>query len=202
MDGIADYSRPRTGVISATCAKALYRDENPIGKIMGVNQGMPIEITGIFKDLPPNTHLQAQYFVSVKTWVEMGAINAEGNWRGNNWWNYIRLKDGSSPEMTTAKINSFIQSYMGFLAEDKRNAKYSLQPLKNLHFIQGIEGEMGAITNYSSLINLIVIAVIDRRFRFSSLAPIAGRKFYPEYRRIDHLFSALSDFSEFCCFGF
>lgn len=160
IDGIADYSRPRTGVISATCAKTLYGNENPIGKIMGVNQGMPIEITGIFKDLPPNTHLRAQYFVSVKTWVEMGAINAEGDWRWNGWWNYIRLKDGSSPEMTTAKINSFIQSYMGFLAEDKRDAKYSLQPLKNLHFIQGIEGEMGAITNYSSLINLIVIAVI------------------------------------------
>ena len=160
IDGIADYSRPRTGIISATCAKGLYGDENPIGKIMGVNQGMPIEITGIFKDLPPNTHLQAQYFVSVKTWVEMGAINAEGDWRWNGWWNYIKLKDGSSPELTTAKFNSFIQSYMGFLAEDKREAKYSLQPLKNLHFIQGIEGEMGAITNYSSLINLIVIAVI------------------------------------------
>ncbi|MBW8331032.1 MAG: ABC transporter permease [Prolixibacteraceae bacterium] len=160
IEGIGDYSRPRTGVISATCAKALYGNENPIGKIMGVNQGMPIEITGVFKDLPPNTHLQAQYFVSVKTWVEMGAINAEGDWRWNGWWNYIRLKDGSSPELTTTKINSFIQSYMGFLAEDKRDAKYSLQPLKKLHFIQGIEGEMGAITNYSSLINLIVIAVI------------------------------------------
>lgn len=160
IEGIADYSRPRTGVISATCAKALYGEENPIGKIMGVNQGMPIEITGIFRDLPPNTHLQAQYFVSVKTWVEMGAINAEGDWRWNGWWNYIRLIDGSSPELTTTKINSFIQSYMGFLAEDKRDAKYSLQPLKKLHFIQGLEGEMGAITNYSSLINLIVIAVI------------------------------------------
>ena len=158
--GTADYSRPRTGVISETCAKSLYGNENPIGKIMGVNQGMPIEITGIFKDLPPNTHLQAQYFVSVKTWVEMGAINAEGDWRWNGWWNYIKLKDGSSPEATTAKINSFIQSYMGFLAEDHRNAKYSLQPLNNLHFIKGIEGEMGAITNYSSLINLIVIAII------------------------------------------
>ena len=66
IEGVADYSRPRTGVISATRAKALYGNENPIGKIMGVNQGMPIEITGIFKDLPPNTHLQAQYFVSVK----------------------------------------------------------------------------------------------------------------------------------------
>jgi putative ABC transport system permease protein len=160
IEGIADYSRPRTGVISATSAKALYGEINPIGKIMGVNQGMPIEITGIFKDLPPNTHLQAQYFVSLKTWVEMGAINLEGNWRGKAWWNYIKLKDGSSPEVTTAKINSFIQSYMGFLAEDNRKAKFSLQPLKNLHFIQGMDGEMGAITNYSSLINLIVISVI------------------------------------------
>jgi putative ABC transport system permease protein len=160
VDGFADYSRPRTGIISATCAKALYGEQNPIGKIMGVNQGMPIEITGIFKDLPPNTHLQAQYFVSVKTWVEMGAISQEGNWRWNGWWNYIKLKDGSSQEVTAGKINSFIQSYMGFMAEDQRSARFSLQPLKTLHFIQGMEGEMGAITNYSSLINLIVIAVI------------------------------------------
>lgn len=158
--GTADYTRPRSGVISETCAKALYGNENPIGKIMKVNEGMPIEITGIFKDLPPNTHLRAQYFIAVKTWVEMGAINAEGDWRWNGWWNYIRLKDGSSPETTLAKINSFIKSYMGFLAEDQRTAQFSLQPLKTMHFIQGIEGEMGAITNYSSLINLIVIAVI------------------------------------------
>lgn len=158
--GMADYTRPRTGVISETCAKALYGNENPIGKIMKVNEGMPIEITGIFKDLPPNTHLRAQYFIAVKTWVEMGAINAEGDWRWNGWWNYIRLKDGNSPEATTAKINSFISSYMGFMAEDKRIANFSLQPLNNLHFIQGIDGEMGAITNYSSLINLILIAII------------------------------------------
>jgi len=167
--GIADYTRPRTGVISETCAKALYGNENPISKIMKVNEGMPIEITGIFKDLPPNTHLRAQYFIAVKTWVEMGAINAEGDWRWNGWWNYIRLKDGSSPEMTTTKINSFIQSYMGFMAEDQRSARFSLQPLKTLHFIQGMEGEMGAITNYSSLINLIVIAVITILY----LEPIA-----------------------------
>lgn len=160
IQGIADYSRPRTGVISETCAKTLYGNENPIGKIMGVNQGMPIEITGIFKDLQPNTHLQAQYFVSVKTWVEMGAISQEGDWRWNGWWNYIRLKSGSDSEETEAKINSFIQSYMGFLAQDQRSARFSLQPLKTLHFIQGMEGEMGAITNYSSLINLIVISAI------------------------------------------
>jgi putative ABC transport system permease protein len=160
VEGVADYTRPRAGIISATKAKALFGAVSPIGKIMKVNEGMPIEITGIFKDLPANTHVTAQYFIAVKTWVEMGAIGAEGDWQWNGWWNYIRLKDGSSPKVTEAKINSFISSYMGFLAQDNRKGNYSLQPLKKLHFIQGLEGEMGAITNYSSLVNLIIIAII------------------------------------------
>lgn len=159
-EGVADYSRPRTGIISETSAKALYGNKSPIGKILGVNQGMPIEITGIFKDLPSNTHLQTKYFVSLKTWVEMGVINRVGDSQWNGWWNYIRLKKGYSPKTTADKINSFIPSYMGFLKNDNRTARFSLQPLKDLHFIQGIDGEMGATTNYASLINLIVIAII------------------------------------------
>ena len=159
VEGIADYSRPRVGIISETAAKALFRDKNPIGLVMEVNGEMPIEITGVFKDLPSNTHLTAQYFVSYRTWIEMGAIPARGNWGGGAWWNYIRLKDGASPELVEAKINSFTGSYMGFLANDNRKATFSLQPLRDLHFIKGMDGEMGAITNYSSLVNLAVIAL-------------------------------------------
>ncbi len=160
VEGIADYSRPRTGIISETSAKAIYGNVPPIGKILGVNQGMPIEITGIFRDLPSNTHLQAKFFISVKTWVEMGVITDEGDWRWNGWWNYIRIKKDNSPELTTNKINSFISSYMGFLKDDNRTAQYTLQPLKDLHFIKGMDGEMGAVTNSSSLVNLILIAAL------------------------------------------
>ena len=160
IDGIADYSRPRTGIISLTSAKALFGSTNPIGKIMKVNGEMPIEITGIFKDLPTNTHLTAKYFVSVKTWVEMGAIGERGGWYGNAWWNYIRLKEGSSQSLAEVKINGFIDKYMRYLSEDNRKGFFYLQPLKDLHFIRGIEGEMGAVTNYSSLVNLIIIALV------------------------------------------
>jgi len=159
VEGIADYSRPRLGIISETAAKALFHDKEPIGKIMEVNGEMPIEITGIFKDLPSNTHLTAQYFVSYKTWIEMGVMNDRADWSGGGWWNYIRLKDGSSPEQTLSKINGFTKAYMGYLANDNRKASFSLQPLKDLHFIRGIEGEMGAITNFSSLVNLIIVAL-------------------------------------------
>ncbi len=159
IEGYADYSAPRLGIISETAAKALFHNTNPIGKIMEVNGEMPIEITGIFKDLPSNTHLNAQYFVSYKTWVEMGVINEEQDWYGG-WWNYVKLKDKTSAEQTLEKINGFVDSHMAFLADDNRTASFSLQPLKELHYIQGIEGEMGANTNYSSLVNLILIALL------------------------------------------
>lgn len=159
IDGVADYSRPRTGTISETAAKALFHGQNPVGKIMEVNGEMPIEITGVFKDLPSNTHLTAQYFASYETWVEMGAIRNRADWRYGGWWNYIRLKDGASPELVLDKINGFNEKYMGFLANDNRTSVFSLQPLRDLHFIRGIEGEMGAITNHSSLVNLIIIAL-------------------------------------------
>lgn len=160
VEGYADYSKPRLGTISETAAKTFFGDKSPIGEIIGINQGMPIEITGVFKDLPSNTHFSAQYFASVKTWVEMEAISAAGDWRWNGWWSYIRLKDGVSPHHVTDKINTFIDTYMGFLQEDNRQGTFSLQPLHDLHFISGIEGEMGAQTNRSSLSNLMAIALI------------------------------------------
>ncbi len=158
--GEADYSRPRTGIISETSAKALFGDENPTGRIIGVNQGMPIEITGVFRDLPSNTHLTARYFASIRTWVEMEAISETGDWRWNGWWNYVRVRDGIRAEEVENNLNVFVERYMGFLGEDDREARFSLQSLGNLHFIKGIEGEMGAVTNFASLVNLILVAVI------------------------------------------
>ncbi|MBN2775974.1 MAG: FtsX-like permease family protein [Prolixibacteraceae bacterium] len=156
--GVADYSAPRLGIISETAAKALFHDKDPVGRIMEVNGEMPIEITGVFKDMPSNTHLTAKYFVSYKTWVEMGIMGERGDWSGG-WWNYIKMKKGVSKDQSLQKINGFVEMYMPFLADDHREASFSLQPLKDLHFIQGIDGEMGANTNYSSLINLIVVAL-------------------------------------------
>ncbi len=158
--GVADYSKPRTGTISETMAKTFFGNKNPVGKILRINQGMPIEVTGVFKDLPSNTHLNAQYFASIKTWVEMGAINELGDWQWNGWWNYIRVKNGTKPLEVTNEINRYTAPHMDFLKQDNRNYHYSMQALNDLHFISGLEGEMGAQTNRSSLYNLIAIIVV------------------------------------------
>jgi putative ABC transport system permease protein len=171
--GKADYSRPRAGIVSQTMAKALFGNENPIGKIVGINQGMPMEVTGVFKDLPSNSHLNAQVFATIKTWVEMGAISTAGSWRDDSWWNYVRLKKGASAELVAEKINQLSKTHMDFLREDNRKAHFWLQPLSDLHFISGIDGEMGAHTNRTSLYNLIAIALITLIIAWINYANLA-----------------------------
>ncbi len=182
--GEADFSRPRTGAISETSAKAIFGDENPVGRIIGVNQGMPIEITGVFRDLPSNTHLTARYFASIKTWVEMEAISEVGDWRWNGWWNYVRVRDGVKAEDVENNLNSFVDRYMGFLDEDDREARFSLQPLGDLHFISGIEGEMGAVTSYASLVNLILVAVITLLIAWINYVSLASAHAHARSDRI------------------
>ena len=128
--GKANFARPLTAIISSLKAKSLFGKENAIGKIIKVNEDMPVEVTGVYADLPANTHLKADYFISLKTFVHYGWIGENGDWAGNNWWNYLRLKPGSSLKAVEQKLDA-IGGYKYFLNERGETARLSLQSLKD-----------------------------------------------------------------------
>jgi putative ABC transport system permease protein len=87
IKGIIDFTRPLTGIIARSKVSAVFGTEDPVGKIMKVNEGMPVEITGVFDDLPSNTHLTGDYFISLKTWEKYGWISRNPDWNYNGYWN-------------------------------------------------------------------------------------------------------------------
>jgi putative ABC transport system permease protein len=157
--GKANFERPLTAIISSEKAKSIFGKENAVGKVIKVNEGMPIEITGVFAALPSNTHLQAEYFLSMKTFVHYGWIPAGGDWQGNDWWNYVRLNPGASRQVVQQKLNAIADREMHFLKDKGQTASFNLQPLKDLHFISGLTGEFGAATNKMAVYNLFIIGV-------------------------------------------
>jgi len=159
LQGRASFERPLTAIISTERAKSIFGSENVVGKVLKVNEGMPIEITGVFADLPSNTHLQADYFFSMKTFVHYGWVHDNGDWKGNDSWNYIRLKPGASPQNVQQKINDIAHREMVQLKEKGQTASFNLQPLKDVHFVSGLTGEFGAATNKTSLYSLLIIGV-------------------------------------------
>ncbi|MDP4270595.1 MAG: ABC transporter permease [Bacteroidota bacterium] len=160
LQGKADFKKPLTGVLSASKAKALFGTESPVGKIMKVNEGMPVEVTGVFADLPSNTHLDAEYFISINTFVYYKWIGEQGDWNWPGWWNYIRLKPGVSAAQAEVGINGFVDRHMAFLKKEGKTAHFKLQPLPDLHFLRGLQSEFGAGTNPKSLVNLLIVGLL------------------------------------------
>lgn len=159
IKGKADFIRPLAGIVARSKIHGLFGNEDPIGKIMKVNEGMPIEITGIYNDLPSNTHLTADYFISLKTWERYGWISNGPNWNYNGYWNYIKLKPGVSPQRMEETLTGIVNANTTN-GNSTHKSKVFLQPLSDLHYFRGLESEMGSQTNQRSLFVLFVIALL------------------------------------------
>ena len=135
LKGGADFTRPLTGIIARSKVPGVFGNDDPIGKIMRVNEGMPVEITGVFNDLPSNTHLTADYFISLKTWEQYGWISRNPDWNYNGYWNYIKLSPRvnlkTMEETLTDLVNANITQRV-----TQRKTTISLQPLSDLHYIR------------------------------------------------------------------
>jgi putative ABC transport system permease protein len=158
-EGVANFEKTHTGIISESKAKILFGNESPIGQIVKVNEGMPIEITGVFKDLPANTHLEADYFISILTWVDYGWISAGGDWGWNGWWTYVKLKNGAEPANVERKLANLVQVNLPNLKSENRTTTFRLEPLSAIHFDTTKQNDYGKKASRSSLINLFMFGI-------------------------------------------
>jgi putative ABC transport system permease protein len=159
ISGKIDFTRPLTGIIAQSKVQGVFGNVDPVGKIMKLNEGMPIEITGVFKDLPSNTHLTGDYFISLKTWEHYGWIRRNPDWNYNGFWNYIKLGPGVDKKVMEVTLTDLVNSNTPRRA-NQRTAKIFLQPLSDLHYLRGLEGEMGSQTNQKSLLFLLAIGLL------------------------------------------
>jgi putative ABC transport system permease protein len=58
---------PGSIVLSEKASRKYFGDDDPIGKTMTLNDSMDLQVTGVFKDLPLNTHLDFEFLISTQT---------------------------------------------------------------------------------------------------------------------------------------
>jgi putative ABC transport system permease protein len=158
--GVAKLNDAWNCIISESKAKEIFGNEDPIGKVILVNEGMHHEITGIFKDLPANCHIHCDYFMPIRTWVESGGISHEENFFGSGWWTYIKIINGADPQKVEEALEQVSQKYLTFLERQNRIGKFTLQPLEKLHFSTDRDGEFGTSTREKTVDALTLIAAL------------------------------------------
>jgi putative ABC transport system permease protein len=152
---------PNTTVISETLAKKIFgvndHLESLIGKVI-INGGrQPLEITGIFRDVPKNSHLQFDLLCS---YISLSWITTDNEFTYAGMQNYLQLKQGANYKVLEAKFSTFSQKYFRENKISGSVEKFYLQPLSKAHLYSDFEDEIGKTGSAVAVWGLLIIAVL------------------------------------------
>jgi putative ABC transport system permease protein len=170
-------TRPLTMVIARSVAETNYGTEDPIGKVVKYDS-YDLEITGIFEDVPLNSHLQFDAVVSFVSLQNFTSRWNQGEDMLNNFssWNYSTYVL-TTPNVDIADLEqrssvAFFEQYAKGRTRPADAMNHWLQPLNDIHFTKDIKGDSatGNLTYVYMAISLGIVILLIACFNFTNLS--------------------------------
>ena len=149
------FKNPNVAVITESMAKIRFGDQSPIGLTVSISNAVDVEIVGILRDPPQNSHLPFSMVVMIDSFHK----DLIGGFDYNSWnvtlgfTNYIVLPTGTTETDFEQHLDFFAKKYLS--EEQAKNTKYSIQPLREIHF-----DKMYAESNSSYTIDITYLLVL------------------------------------------
>ena len=105
---------PNSIVLTEETAKALFPNENPLNKIVRLDNTVDLKVTAIVSKLPKNASLNFDFLVpfqlqeSIYPWIK---LYHKTNWGNNSWQVFVQLKDQATEKSVDAKIKNVVISH-------------------------------------------------------------------------------------------
>jgi putative ABC transport system permease protein len=151
-------------VLSKSMAKKYFGEESPLGKTMRNNGEVEYMVTGVFDDLPENTHMKIDAMLSFATYAKLVGIASEAElnqWQWDGFLTYILLRENTSPADLEAKLPDFAQRIAG---EDFKRYNsgmiFHLMRLRDVHLDSDFIGEFKANGSRDTTYFLLIVAAL------------------------------------------
>jgi putative ABC transport system permease protein len=170
-DPTTALAEPLTTVISEKYAKMYFKNEDPIGKTLLLQDddftNEPAKVTGVFRDLPSNTHLKFDILFSYSTLFLRGSWATQrykAGWNRKDMYTFIQLRPGTDPKTVEAKLPALVKKYKPELTGTARKDILGLQPLSDIHLQSDLAEEAETNGNdrivlFMSLIGIFVLII-------------------------------------------
>jgi ABC-type antimicrobial peptide transport system permease subunit len=151
---------PKSIIITEATAKALFGNDDPINKVIRVDNENDLQVTGVLKDIPANSSFEFDFLM---TWKFREQISDWVRRNTTNWGNYsfqvfVELDDPSNKLAVEKNIRLILQEH----GEKETKPEFFLYPLSRwrLHgsFDNGVE--TGGMNDYVQLFTIIAIFII------------------------------------------
>ncbi len=115
-------------VLTKETARKYFGNEDPIGKIINVDNSADFIVTGIMDDLPAKTHLEFSMVLNINL------MNLD-RWWNNGLFTYVKIPTPQEAAYVEGQLDDFMQKYFGEdFAAFGVSLTLVLEPLKDLYF--------------------------------------------------------------------
>jgi putative ABC transport system permease protein len=183
--------QPYSLVLSESTAKSIFGRTDVLGETLHTPNDHPLEvqITGVIKDIPENSHYNFDILLSTITWRAIQNEQQEGQQQRESFldeayffqaYSYLLLQENADPEEVQTKIMGVVEARWGELLRQRGvTRQYPLQALKDIHLRSNYESDLGnpGNINYVYLFSAIALLVlIIACFNFINLSTAKSAK--------------------------
>jgi putative ABC transport system permease protein len=157
-------------VITEEMALKYFGDEDPMSKIITINNSIPYKITGVIKTPPNNSHLKFDFLLPFEAFkVPYGYPVTLNDWGWISFYTYVELQEGADAKALEAKLPEFAADH--FEEERASRFDYKLQPLSAVYFgdIHSENMASGTMNYIYGLITVGVMLILLASFNFINI---------------------------------
>ncbi len=180
-------ANPFTTVISEKYARLYFGDRDPIGQTLHMHDDdfndELATVTGVFREVPANTHLKFDVLFSYKTLFTRRTNSLkryDQNWTRVDMYTFVRLRPGTDLADVEVQLSALVTRYKPQLAANRETDALQLQPLTSIHLNSDLAEEPeangdGTIVLFLGLIGVFVLAIAWVNFINLATARAIGR---------------------------
>jgi len=171
-DKMTVLNEPHSIVLTEKLAKKYFGDEDPLGKILTLENKYQFKVSGVMKNLPRNSLFTFEAVLPYSFLKEIGAIS--DSWGNNSIFTYVLLAGGSDLNAVNKKLTDVVLEH-----NPETTTKFLLFPLLDIHLHAqfGYDRSKGAViaVYIFTLIAIFVLLIACINFINLSTAKAATR---------------------------
>jgi len=158
------FENPYSVVLTEKTAAKYFGEEDPIGKILTVNNTFDVIVTGIIRNESLNSSLEfdllSPFEIILKEFI--GEVHRD-NWGFNSFYTFVMLEPSASAENLNQKLTDYLKKY-----NDENTDELVLQPLTDIHLFSNLgydlrnRGDIKYVWIFSALaVFVLLIACVN-----------------------------------------
>jgi putative ABC transport system permease protein len=146
--------------MSQSTAIKYFGKQDPVGQTITVDGKTDYTVTGIFQDVPSNSHLKFDILLSYQNLFSIYGPEVLQSWGHTGFFTYIRFRPDANPASFEKKMEKLVETHANeMMSFYKVKIELKMQPLTDIHLTSHFMQEYEINGNKSSIDILLIVAV-------------------------------------------